>query len=499
MALRRELYRGDCLDILDQYIEKESVDLIYLDPPFNSKSTYNLPFRKKDKDLKPVEAFTDFWEWTIDDEIRLDEWKRSKREPLRSIATIVEFAYRVERKFEGGGVNRKYSLASYLINMAERLIALRTVLKDTGSIYLHCDPTASHYLKLLMDAIFGQQSFRNEIAWCYTGPSNTKRWYPRKHDTILFYSKGDIWTFNRDTIRVPYSDLYVKRFQKRYDEKAGKSTIFDGGHDTERNQELARKGKLPEDYWLEDRDKMSPVGRRKKERLGYPTQKPLALLNRIIKASSNPVDLILDPFCGCGTAIEAAEQLGRQWIGIDISRFSVGLMQERVVSRCHISSEAIKVFGLPETITEARELAKNEPFEFEKWAAGAIGANGLYKDLGRPGPDGGVDGVIEITTIQSGKVHDDTVIVQVKGGNVTPDSVKALSETVRRRGSKAGILLCFADQMGTVNNQRSRETWQDQSGTYPVIQGFAIEDMLAGERPKLPPMYGVTRGGRLTA
>ena len=174
-------------------------------------------------------------------------------------------------------------------------------------------------------------------------------------------------------------------------------------------------------------------------------------------------------------------------------------MQERVVSRCHISSEAIKVFGLPETITEARELAKNEPFEFEKWAAGAIGANGLYKDLGRPGPDGGVDGVIEITTIQSGKVHDDTVIVQVKGGNVTPDSVKALSETVRRRGSKAGILLCFADQMGTVNNQRSRETWQDQSGTYPVIQGFAIEDMLAGERPKLPPMYGVTRGGRLTA
>ena len=478
MTRRRELYRGDCLEILEQYIEKESVDLIYLDPPFNSKSTYTLPFKKKDKSLKPVEAFTDFWEWTIDDDVLLGKWKQRMQEPQHSIATIVEFAYQAERKF-GKARRRKYSLAAYLLNMAQRLMVMRFVLKDSGSIYLHCDPTASHYLKLLMDAIFGRENFRNEIIWNYQTGGASKRWYARKHDVILFYVRSENYVFNAADIRVPRSEKSLKRAQ--YPKGARVS--------------VADTTKLATDVWS-DVPALNPMA---KERLGYPTQKPLALLERIIQANSNKGDIVLDPFCGCGTAVEAAEKLSRQWIGIDISRFSVGLMQERVVSRCYISTDSITVRGLPETYRDARELANNEPFEFEKWAASSIGANGMYKDLGRPGPDGGIDGVMEIKTIHSGKVQDDTVIIQVKGGNVTPDSVKALSETVRRRGSIAGIMLCFKDQIGTVNNQRSREMWHDDSGTYPVIQGFTTEDMLAGKRPLLPPRYGIRRGGRTSA
>ncbi len=484
MAQRRELYRGDCLEILEQYIEKKSVDLVYLDPPFNSKSNYTLPFKMKDKSLKPVEAFTDFWEWTIDDDVLLDKWKRSYQEPKHSIAAIIEFAYQVERKF-GKSRRRKYNLAAYLLNMAQRLISIRHVLKDTGSIFLHCDPTAGHYLKLIMDAIFERQSFRNEIIWCYTGPGSPKmRQFNRKHDTIFWYSIGKKWVFNREAIRIPHKD------------GGPHAGGFKGTDKKPDDPEYGVKGKIPETWW-----NYAIAARSKTEYLGYPTQKPLKLLERIIRASSNPGDLVLDPFCGCGTAAHAAELLDRSWIGIDISRFSTELIRERVIDNfpARLSHNDIKMFRLPETVFDARKLASEDAFEFEKWACGAIGANGMYKDLGRPGPDSGIDGVMEIKTIHNGNVQDDTVIIQVKGGHVSPDSVKALSETVRRRGSIAGIMLCFKDQMGTVNNQRNREMWHDDSGTYPVIQGFTTEDMLAGKRPLLPPRYGIRRGGRTSA
>ena len=192
---------------------------------------------------------------------------------------------------------------------------MHRVLKPTGSLYLRIDHTAHAYVKAMMDAVFDRENFRNEIVWAYTGPSNTHRWFPRKHDTILFYVKSDDATFYRDAVRIPYSEKYVKRFSKVYDEKADKSTIFAGGHDTERNQELAAQGKIPEDWWPE----FSPVGRSRIENTGYPTQKPLALYERMIKASSNEGDIVLDPFAGCATTCVAAERLGRQWIGIDIN------------------------------------------------------------------------------------------------------------------------------------------------------------------------------------
>ncbi len=193
-------------------------------------------------------------------------------------------------------------MAAFLCWLGVRLMEMRRVLRDDGSIYLHIDHTAHAYVKALMDGIFGRSNFRNEIVWAYTGPSNTKRWFPRKHDTILFFTKSDLWSFNGDDVRTSY----VKRDTGRT------SGIF------KKRAILSEKGKIPEDWWLEDRDGMTPVGRLKRERTGYPTQKPLALYERIIKASSNQGDLVLDPFAGCATTPVAAERLGRRWVGIDI-------------------------------------------------------------------------------------------------------------------------------------------------------------------------------------
>ncbi|MXV91939.1 MAG: hypothetical protein F4Z94_00465 [Chloroflexi bacterium] len=238
--------------------------------------------------------------------------------------------------------------------------------------------------------------------------------------------------------------------------------------------------------------------------LGYPTQKPLALLERIIKTSSNEGDVVLDPFCGCGTTAHAAEQLNSQWIGIDISRFSTELMRERILSNypARIHADGIEVVGLPGDVDEARELARGNPFEFEKWVCGRIGVNdmGRRKVPGARGADGGIDGEIRLPVVRDGIVYEESVVVQVKGGNVTPDAVKALSETVRRVGSVAGVMVCFNEQMGTVENQRSRETWDGGFGNeYPIIQGYSVDDLLRDKPLNLPPQYGRKRGGRISA
>ena len=467
----RALYTGDCLDIMNEHIAEQSVDLIYLDPPFNSNSHYNLPFKSKDKSLRPAEAFNDTWEWTVQD---ADNLRRLEKNPLaHSLATIVRFAQEVEQT---GARKSKSSLAAYLINMILRLRAMRRVLKTTGSIYLHCDPTASHYLKLVMDAVFGVQNFRNEIVWGYrTGGVSKKRW-PRKHDVILCYGKSDNTIHNPLTERIYYDKPF---FTTNEDED----------------------GRYYADVYVRDVwDDIKAVINVSKERLGYPTQKPLALLERIIKASSNPGDLVLDTFCGCGTTVHAAESLNRQWIGIDISPFSAGLIRERIRHNFqYLKPDDIYMWGAPATVEEARQLASDKPFEFEKWVCGAIGANGMYKNPGERGADGGVDGVMEIDIIRNGKIHEEYVIIQVKGGNVTPDSVKALSETVRRLEAVAGVMVCFDRQMTTVENQRSREIWSDDYESYPVIQGYSIEDLLQAKPLKLPPRYGKRRGARMSS
>ena len=361
-------------------------------------------------------------------------------------------------------------MAAYLLNMAVRLLAMRRALKPTGSIYLHCDPTASHYLKIMMDAIFGKQNFQNEFIWYYSGGGASKRRWARKHDTLLFYTKTDKHIFNVDVVRVPHK---WDEGQLRAD---GTSRDYD-------------KGKLPDDVF--QHHSLLPWS---EEHLGYPTQKPLALLERIIMASSPPDGLVLDPFCGCGTAVHAAEKLGRRWVGVDISTFAAGLMRERILRNFPtLTTDDVLVRGVPVNIVDAVALARKDKFEFEKWVCGAIGAEGMFHEPGTKGADGGVDGVLTFYPIRFGrKVVPEHAIIQVKGGNVTPDAIRALKTTVDHFGATAGVMVCFGNRMQTVENQRSKATFDDDMDAYPVIQGFSVEELLEGKRLNLPP-YGLRR------
>ena len=499
--MNRILYAADCLDVLNDENElpDQSIDLIYLDPPFNSNSNYNLPFKGRDKSLKPVEAFKDTWEWTADDGGRLEQMETDPR--TRSLAAIVKFAQEVEG-FRVGRRGRKPSLAAYLINMSLRLLAMRRVLKETGSIYLHCDPTAGHYLKLLMDAIFGRKNFRNEIIWKrYSSvKNNAKHKFPTEHDFLLFYAKTKLATFIPQY--NPLSESALKEY--RFTDESGRK------YRTRRRAKNAAGDEYGKRLYLDDTlgsavatiwaEKELRMGMSSNERLGYPTQKPLALLERIIKASSNPGDIVLDPFCGCGTTVHAAETLGRRWIGIDISPFAAGLIRERLADKDNfplLSRQDITIRGIPETIEDARSLAQRDKFEFEKWVCGFIGAEGMFREPGARGADGGVDGLLKFYRLVPKKIAKaEYAIVQVKGGKVSPDAVRALRETVDRLGVTAGVMVCFEQYIRTVENQRSRDTFADVFGSYPVIQGYSIENLLANAPLDLP-TYGRKRQGAL--
>ena len=291
----KTIFTGDNLPIL-RGINSASVDLIYLDPPFNSNANYAAPIGSAAAGAE----FKDTWTLTDVDVAWID---------------LIETKHpALNRVIHAAMTN---SDKSYLIYMSARLLEMHRVLKDTGSIYLHCDPTMSHYLKLVMDAVFGKRNFRNEVVWCYTGPGSPRmRQFNRKHDIILWYAKGDSWVFNRDNIRIPHKKLNTN--------KKG-AMVADALTPEERDKYLIR-GKVPETWWAE----FSPVGRIKSERVGYPTQKPLALLDRIIKASSNEGHIVLDPFCGCATTCVAADRLQRNWIGIDISPKAAELVVDRI-------------------------------------------------------------------------------------------------------------------------------------------------------------------------
>ena len=387
----------------------------------------------------------------------------------------------------GGGVESDSSmrrlntdLSAYLINMAIRLIRMKRVLKDTGSIYLHCDPTASHYLKLVLDVIFGSDCFQNEIIWRYRRwPAKQER-FQRMHDVVFWYSKNA-------KVKRAWNQLYEELAASTQRTWGDKQQVadFSTGRRKPSQTEQKSPGAPMTDVW--DISIIAPIA---KERLGYPTQKPIALLERIITASSNKGDLVLDPFCGCGTTVEAAERLGRQWIGIDISTFATGLIRERVVRNvATLKKSMIEMHGVPVDIQMAKDLAKRDKFEFEKWVCGAIGAYGMYHSPGTRGADGGVDGILEFYPfLYSKRPKKEYAIIQVKGGKVSTDSVRALYQTVKDTGAKAGVIVCFEKYMATVENNRSRETFTDDSdmSPYPVIQGFSVERLLSNKRLNLP-------------
>lgn len=315
-SIANKLYVHDNLDILHG-LNSNSVDLIYLDPPFNSKRIYQAPIGspagKKAAAKGKAASFYDIWTWDEDVDIRLESVMGTHSGLFAYIDVV-------------GEING-LAMKAYLTFMAQRIIEMHRVLKDTGSLYLHCDPTASHYLKLVLDLVFGKQNFRNEIVWGYTGPSNAHKQFPRKHDTVFFYAKSDDALFYRDAVRVPYSEETLARRGR----VEGESSYISPSVETSDRRDQAQVetkfgyGKVPESWWS---DIASLTNQR--ERTGYPTQKPLALLDRIIKASSNEGDLVLDPFCGCATTCVAAQNLHRKWIGIDISPVAGDLIADRL-------------------------------------------------------------------------------------------------------------------------------------------------------------------------
>jgi DNA modification methylase len=348
-----KFYHGDCLFVMSHDIEPESVDLIYLDPPFFTGKVQKGTSKWTPEAMEvSYEDSKKFWG-------EADKVKTMRDKAPEWMAHIAL---------------QRPDFASYLFYMMERLQTCHKVLKPTGSIYLHCDEKASHYLKMIMDGIFGYFNFRNEIIWCYTGPAHPSNDFPRKHDTILRYSKSRTYTANLDQVRIPYKSLHT--------DKGKKCKIWgtDGGlqNETTREEYIA-KGKIPEDYWndIESGGHISP-----KERVGYPTQKPLSLLNRIITTSSNIGDLVLDPFCGCGTAIITAQKLNRNWIGIDISKDAYEIS---AVRQGELPLEFTHFSYISRTLDEIKSLS---PQEFEVWV------NEYYKAT-KPMPDKGIDGIMQ--------------------------------------------------------------------------------------------------------
>lgn len=375
-------------------------------------------------------------------------------------------------------------------------MAMRRVLKPEGSIYLHCDATASHYLKLALDHIFGPQNFRREIIWHLKGAAGFKAQAPnwiRGNDVILYYVKSPAAVRRFNKIWLPYDEKQLKRFSQVDEDGRQYKSITK----TRRLYLDEAKGVPATSVWSDIASFQTIVN--SKEILGYPTQKPQSLYARMIQASCPPDGVVLDPFCGCGTTLHAAEELGRRWIGIDISSFATGLVRDRIVKAFpQLEKADISMLGnIPKDAPSARALAQRDGFEFEKWVCGHIGAEGMYKNPGAPGADGGVDGVMKFFPVRPDKKWKaEYAIVQVKGGQVTPDAVRALRETVDRFDVTAGVMVCFDQYMSTVENQRSRETFSDALGTYPVIQGYSVENLLV-DAPLNLPLYGFRRQGAL--
>ena len=465
----RTLYFGDNLEILRQKIKDESFDLIYLDPPFNSNRNYNVLFKEGIQDSPAqIKAFDDSWHWTRESKEAFDYLVTETNEDISSLMQALE-------KMVGHN-----DMLAYLTMMTIRLIELHRVLKKTGSIYLHCDPTASHYLKIVLDAIFGKKNFRNEIIWCYRGAGYPKKDFGKRHDVIFRYSKTDNYIFNLDDVREEYAEATKERFKYHIGNiRKGK----DFG-----NQELNPLGKQPDDWW-----QIQPLAPSSKERLGYPTQKPESLLERILKASSKEGNWVLDPFCGCGTTVAVSEKLKRNWIGIDITSLAINLIKYRIKNQFNIGNKQIFVDGLPTDLTGAKELFKKDPFEFEYWASDLVNAippHGKSKDNMR-GADKGVDGIINILkNIVNGNKEYGKVIVQIKGGKVQRSQIATLKGDVEREKAEAGIFITLEEPTKPMKSEAV------DAGTFtipitnkiefPKIQILTVEELLLDKKPELP-------------
>jgi site-specific DNA-methyltransferase (adenine-specific) len=561
------LYYGDNLKILREYIKDESVDLVYLDPPFNSNRNYNVLFRNESgaEAESQITAFEDTWHWSPQAAETYDELINEPDQVGRMIESFRQFI----------GTNQ---MMAYLVMMAVRLKELHRVLKPTGSLYLHCDPTASHYLKILLDAIFGAPNFRNEITWKrQSAHSDAKKRFPNVSDTILFYCKSTAAKFEPQ-----YGELdpdYVEKFY-RHDDEDGRGpyqladmaspnprpnmmyewmgfpwpakgwryqresmeilhkakaiwypTKKDGTFDTTKRPRLKRylfnlEGSIVTNIWLD----INPLHAATAEMLGYPTQKPVALLERIIQASSNEGDIVLDPFCGCGTTIAAAQKLNREWIGIDVTHLAVGLMKLRLKDQFKMVPDgtrtllsatprpaasgvddsttspggdpaaadksvrvpSYRVIGQPEDLEGAKELASKDRYGFQWWILPLIGAKAFGSEAGKKegkmGADKGVDGMIVFTDDNSGKAK--KVIVSVKSGHPNVTHIRDLGHVIERDDAAIGVYLTLEPPTKPMLEESTGKGFYHSPGwnkDYPRIQILTVEDLLAGKTVQLPP------------
>jgi len=509
---KNKLYCGDNLDVMRHCIANESIDLVYLDPPFKSDQNYNLLFREKDgsKSASQILAFEDTWEWNL-------EAERNYAATVQAEGKIGQIM--VQFRTMLGDTD----MLAYLSMMAPRLIEMRRVLKPSGSIYLHCDSTASHYLKLLMDSVFGPQHFRNEIIWKRTSSHNDSKKWAQISDTILFYA-GPGFTWNPSYLA--HDPEYVKKFYRFTDERGQyrlHEIIRTASMGPRPNLAYEYKGYTPEWGWRMIKPKVQALDRENRitwsstgrpylkrylreqegtpissiitdipplshaaaERLGYPTQKPQALLERIIFASSKPDDVILDPFCGCGTAIEAAAHIkNRRWIGIDITVQAIRVTRnERLPKLGAEFAKSYDVIYRPCDITAAEEFASEQPFAFQDWAVEKL--NGVPNR--RRSGDRGIDGRLYFREDTDGPLRQ--ILVSVKGGKLKSTFVRELQGAVARERAPMGVLIVLqqpSKQM--LRDAASSGFYVCSSGTYPKIQIISVRDILSEIHFDFPPI-----------
>ena len=540
------LYYGDNLDILRRYVKDETVDLVYLDPPFNSNTNYNVLFAEKDgsKAASQIQAFSDTWTWNQESESTFAE--------IVTAGGRVADCLQAFRTFLG-----ECDMLAYLVMMAPRLMELRRTLKSTGSIYLHCDPAASHYLKMLMDAVFGPSNFKNEIIWKRYGAHNDvgqgSKHFGRIHDVILFYTLDKAATW--DQAFVPLDAEYVRKTYTHQEEDgrrftttpltgpggAGKGNpVFEWkGHtrawrySKESMERLDRegllhysstgyvrkkmyldksKGKPVQDIW----DDISSLSGVHAERLGYPTQKPVALLDRIIRSSCPEGGVVLDPFCGCGTTIAAAQALGRPWIGIDITHLAITLIKQRLKDSFGIeqvvrttpsgkgetakvgeagaeygsvTKRPFHVVGEPTSEPDAAALAASDPYQFQWWALGLVGARPVEQ---KKGADKGIDGRIVFQGDKPGSFE--SVILSVKAGKTSAPHIRDLKGVLEREKASIGVLISMQEATAPMKTEAVTAGFYESAlwgKKYPKVQLFTVAELLAGKTIEMPPIRQV--------
>jgi site-specific DNA-methyltransferase (adenine-specific) len=525
---KNTLYYGDNYFILREHIASESVDLIYLDPPFNSNRTYNVLFKDEhgtDSEAQ-IKAFEDSWHWNLEAE---QAYAEILTEAPDNVAKLIDSL----RDFIGTN-----QVMAYLVMMTTRLVELHRVLKPTGSLYLHCDPTASHYLKIILDVIFGVNNFRNEISWERSQTrSSISKSFRKAHDILLFYSKSENYTFNMQFKELSEASmkLYRSKDEKGFyqavpvlvsgSRNGETGTAWKGINPTMRGNSgmhwVTKPSKLDEyekqglilwpkkdggiprlKYYLSDSPgvplndiwhDITLISSSSHESLGYPTQKPLSLLERIIKISSNPGDIMLDPFCGCGIAVVAAEYLKRNWIGIDITHLGITAMKFRL--KDSYPGISFKVIGEPTDIGAARQLALEDRYQFQWWALSLIpGAMPLGRQEGsregKKGSDKGIDGVLTFIDDSSSKAK--RALIQVKSGHVSSSMIRDLIGTVQRENATMGVFVTLENPTKDMVTEALSAGFYKSPGwnkQYPMIQIYTIDELLHKAEVNMPPRY----------